>query len=389
MTCYGLLIPRVKDMKATSRKQINAACVFNNKDFELAYENHTYSRFKFYLIPLIIVGLILVAFFCLLDDDLFTTNSFITVLAVWAVFIALLVVFFLTLGRFKNFRSYYLIINATELLFIGFYFVKLIVCGNKNFLVMCLEVSLIITIYSMIPNRWLNSLLSSFLLIIAFSVYCAIKPDLLLDRNTNIFGFASIIVFFAINSLNAYHKGYLKRSRYYDTIMLKRLINVDTLTGAYTRAKFNEDINKLIHKARQTGRIFSLIIFDIDDFKRINDTYGHLTGDRVLTTIVTIVTSNKRNADILTRWGGEEFILLLPSTRLNEANRIAERLKTLISEYDFGLDNIVTCSFGVTEFRKNDTRTTLFRRADKLLYDAKAQGKNIVISDVDDFQVIL
>jgi len=145
----------------------------------------------------------------------------------------------------------------------------------------------------------------------------------------------------------------------------------------------------LIHKARQTGRIFSLIIFDIDDFKRINDTYGHLTGDRVLTTIVTIVTSNKRNADILTRWGGEEFILLLPSTRLNEANRIAERLKTLISEYDFGLDNIVTCSFGVTEFRKNDTRTTLFRRADKLLYDAKAQGKNIVISDVDDFQVIL
>lgn len=376
-------------MKTNSKKQINAACVFKNRDFELAYENSTYSKFRRYLFPVILGVLILVAFFCLLDDDLFSTDSLIAALVAWVVFMALLIACFLIFGRFKNFRSYHLIINATELLFIAFYIVKLVICGSKNFLVMCLEVSLIITIYSIIPNRWLNSLISSFLLMLTFSVYCIVRSDLLLDRNTNTFGFASIFIFFAVGSISSYHKGYLKRARYYDTVMLKKLINVDTLTGAYTRAKFNEDINRLIRKARQTGRGFALIIFDIDDFKHINDTYGHLAGDKVLTDIANIVTRNKRAADILTRWGGEEFVLLLPSTKLSSANRIAERLKTLISEYDFGIENIVTCSFGVTEFRQSDTHVTLFRRADKLLYDAKTAGKNIVISDEDDFQDIL
>ncbi|HEX2939386.1 MAG TPA: GGDEF domain-containing protein, partial [Ruminiclostridium sp.] len=288
-------------------------------------------------------------------------------------------------GKLKNSRSYFLIINAVEKLFTVFYILMLSLYGSVNFTVKCLEVIVIMTVFFLFPNKWLHSFSSSFILVAAFFVYSLMDTGNNADNSTIVFGFTCILILFVLNSVNSYVVNYLRRSKYYETIMLKKLINVDTLTGAYNRAKFNEDIKKLILKSKTAGRVFSIAIFDIDNFKRINDTFGHLVGDKILTGIVDIASKLKRPSDILSRWGGEEFVLLLPSTNLDDALKITEKLRTAIACYDFGIKGRVTCSFGLTEFRNNDTHTTIFRRADKLLYDAKASGKNIVIYDDMEF----
>jgi diguanylate cyclase (GGDEF)-like protein len=163
--------------------------------------------------------------------------------------------------------------------------------------------------------------------------------------------------------------------------MLQNLLNTDTLTGAFTRVKFDNEIKKQIAFSQQTGRKMSLAIFDIDNFKRINDTYGHLEGDNVLSGIANIVIENLRLRDILTRWGGEEFVIVFPCTGLASAVKTAERLRIKISDAAFSIGEVVTCSFGVTEFKKGDTPVSLLRRADNLLYEAKASGKNVVCAN--------
>ncbi len=159
--------------------------------------------------------------------------------------------------------------------------------------------------------------------------------------------------------------------------------STDDLTNAFNRRYLIERINDEIMRSQRYGNPFSVIMLDIDNFKRINDQLGHHCGDQVLQSLVQIIKNRIRQLDILARWGGEEFMLLLPSTRLNSAVCLAEDLKRLCG--DIHLDGLerVTASFGVTEYIPGDTDERIFNRADKLMYSAKAKGKNRVVSDRD------
>lgn len=159
---------------------------------------------------------------------------------------------------------------------------------------------------------------------------------------------------------------------------LMRLATTDPLTGAYNRAKFNELIGREIERARRYGQRLSMIIFDIDHFKQVNDTYGHLVGDEVLKEISDIIRDNIRKIEYLIRWGGEEFMIIAGGTDLKNAAALAERIRGVIENYEFDKVGRITISCGVTEFKEGDTEDSFIKRADDALYMAKNKGKNKV-----------
>jgi len=155
----------------------------------------------------------------------------------------------------------------------------------------------------------------------------------------------------------------------------------DALTGIYNRHGVNEVLNQKLEEFKRDKKDFSVIFFDIDFFKNVNDTYGHDMGDYVLENIVQIVDKEIRTSDIFARWGGEEFIIFLPNTENNQAVNLAEKLRKLIQEHAFSNITNVTCSFGVTQLLEKDTKSSFLKRVDELLYKAKNSGRNIVINN--------
>ncbi len=153
----------------------------------------------------------------------------------------------------------------------------------------------------------------------------------------------------------------------------------DKLTKIPNRAYFEEEFRKEIARYKREKTPLSFIIFDIDKFKDFNDNYGHQMGDDILRDLAKIVKKTTRQTDTLARWGGEEFVEILPNTALLNAKKVAEHLRETIEEYSFQDDLKVTCSFGVAEFNDiDDTQQSVMKRADDALYRAKASGRNRV-----------
>lgn len=159
------------------------------------------------------------------------------------------------------------------------------------------------------------------------------------------------------------------------TEKLEYLANRDFLTGTYNRRMFDHYINKI----NKCDYPISLILFDIDFFKKINDTYGHKTGDAILVEIVAITENEIRKTDFLFRWGGEEFIIVLKQTNRQEAQVVAEKLRLIFENHEFeNISEKITISYGVSELEQNELIEQLVIKADRALYRAKSNGRNRV-----------
>ena len=153
----------------------------------------------------------------------------------------------------------------------------------------------------------------------------------------------------------------------------------DELTQIDNRARFNILFEEAIENSKEQQSPLSIVLLDIDNFKHINDQHGHAVGDNVLKLFTALILDNIRVEDSFSRWGGEEFVLLLSDTALQNAKDIAENLRVVIENYDFGIDKKLTCSFGVTVGTDGDTSGSLFEQVDKALYKAKNSGRNRVV----------
>ena len=158
---------------------------------------------------------------------------------------------------------------------------------------------------------------------------------------------------------------------------LQYISNIDALTNIYNRRKISEILEKDYNKHRLAYSI-SLIIMDVDYFKSINDTHGHTAGDQVLEQLGELLAKNIRHSDKVGRWGGEEFLIVCPGTDWKEAFELAEKMRKTIEDYDFKINQQVTCSFGIAANKDSDTLTSLIMRADNALYKAKNMGRNRV-----------
>lgn len=163
---------------------------------------------------------------------------------------------------------------------------------------------------------------------------------------------------------------------------LEYLAAYDSLTKLPNRRTFNLNFEKALRLYKRDNVARSIIFFDIDNFKLINDNYGHLIGDTVLKRIAAILNMQVRSSDNLSRWGGEEFLILLHDSSLKDSLDVAEKLR-MAFENDIDLHDLVkggvSASFGVTSFQEDDTLERIITRADEALYKAKNQGKNCVV----------
>jgi len=157
---------------------------------------------------------------------------------------------------------------------------------------------------------------------------------------------------------------------------LVEMATTDALTGAFNRRRFYELLDDELQRQARYGNVFSLIMLDIDHFKRVNDTYGHSVGDEVLKGVAEVVRDHLRANDRLTRWGGEEFIVLTPSTGAGDALALAERLRERVADWVFPTAGSVTVSLGVAEHRDDESGDEVINRADAALYRAKENGRD-------------
>lgn len=159
---------------------------------------------------------------------------------------------------------------------------------------------------------------------------------------------------------------------------LEKLASIDLLTSIYNRRKFEELFDREYKRSKRYKSELSIIFFDIDYFKKINDTYGHDVGDVILKEVSSTITKNLRETDIFARWGGEEFIILLPETNSNKAFEVAENIRIAILNTNFKDVKRVTISLGITQL-KQELQKSFLKRADQALYKAKNEGRNISI----------
>ncbi|WFU22592.1 GGDEF domain-containing protein [Bradyrhizobium sp. CB1717] len=165
---------------------------------------------------------------------------------------------------------------------------------------------------------------------------------------------------------------------------IEELAELDELTGSYNRGCIMRLLDAEIETSRRASRPCAIALIDLDWFKRINDAHGHPVGDEVLRTFAITIFANIRPADSFGRYGGEEFLLLLPDTEGDAASRMLERLRRVVAELDwsaFSPGMHVTISAGVMTLRDNDTADTFLARADSALYSAKAQGRNRIVTN--------
>jgi len=157
---------------------------------------------------------------------------------------------------------------------------------------------------------------------------------------------------------------------------LYELATVDTLTGIYNRQKCSEHLDIEISKFKRYNDRFVLIMLDIDDFKHVNDTYGHDVGDAVLIDVTRVISQQIRKSDIFSRWGGEEFMIIAPDLTLEEGIQFSEKLREDIKSYNFKKVGQITVSIGITLPKKGETKDKLLKRVDDAMYISKENGKD-------------
>lgn len=198
--------------------------------------------------------------------------------------------------------------------------------------------------------------------------YCEVNANILRDKNSNPTGVLYI------------ERDVTERKQLEEE--LKALAIKDQLTGLYNRRKIDEVLINEKAKADSKDQNLSVIMVDIDLFKLVNDQYGHLVGDQVLTEVTEILAMGIRSMDVLGRWCGEEFIIICINTDLEGAMVLAEKLREMIADHEFQLVGKKTCSFGVSQLRKHETIDALLIRSDQALYRAKDLGRNRVVTEI-------
>lgn len=212
-----------------------------------------------------------------------------------------------------------------------------------------------------------------------FNLHPAIYTQTFLERFFAVYLTVSTIAFFY---------AYARTSTQLLTDNLNRnyqnLANTDDLTRLPNRRRMTEMLYQEVGRTRRNNGTFSIINFDIDSFKKVNDVYGHDAGDVILKAVPDIIRNVLRGQDVCSRWGGEEFLVLLPDTPTSGARQVAERLRRAFEQYRILYGELimsVTVSLGVCEYRSADNLEDCIKQADKNLYKAKASGRNCIVDD--------
>ncbi len=258
------------------------------------------------------------------------------------------------------------------------------------FLVLCLGLAVIFLLRPSSTLIVFGVVLTAYLLLIGTVQK---EPAILLTNRVNgitfvVFGMYLSLILWNTTRKNLFQEEEIKRQQKEleeKNAELQRLAFLDTLTGLYNRRKWYEFAWEESRSICRYSTSSSVVLMDIDHFKKINDDYGHPIGDKLLKEIAGLLRKNLRAVDKPCRWGGEEFIVLLPNTSVEEARKVAEKLRTMIERTEFSIDGEsirVKASFGIASIRcEENSLDRAYERVDRALYMAKQSGRNIVVSE--------
>lgn len=332
-----------------------------------------------YVKPVILVLAVLYTLFLIPDYYLVQNSANFRLIAAGRIlFLILMLVLYFNTNRIGNYRTLAYWITAYEVVSIVIFLFIFFHYKSPDFLIQAFGVMVIILAVFMVPNRWINMVSTS---VFVGTVFVLMSLFYINDLETPKFsaGIVYILIVIILCSITSYRMNYLKRVQFAASMKLIRLSNTDSLTGACNRAKFDEQLKYWVDYSQRYNMPLSLVMFDFDDFKRINDTLGHLVGDSVIVECTSLIKSCVRDSDIFARWGGDEFAILLPNTDRDKAVDLSQRLRQMIEGYNFSDAGHITSSFGATQLHSDEGIESFLQKTDQMLYTAKKAGKNVVI----------
>lgn len=363
-----------------NESSISYMAEFKDRDIEKKYIDYDIKNSIEYIKQIILILGIL--YFVFIIPDYFfikNINNFMIVLLNRSAILFTAVLIWYRLNKLKSYIYYCGLITIYEIIIIFSYMITFFLYQSPDFMIQSFGITIIILGFYMIPNRWIFLLISSVMAGVIFFVAAVIVIKSI-DRSELLASIMFTLLVLTFVSVSSFRRNSYKRINFENNKELFKISNTDKLTGTYNRTCFDREIANILRQAKVFNSRVSLIIFDFDDFKKVNDIYGHLVGDKVLYSVVNVVKKLIREDDLLFRWGGEEFVIILSNTGNREAFDIAERLRLEISKQNiWPIEGKITCSFGVTLLTEEDDVTSFVGRADQLLYQAKKSGKNKVV----------
>ncbi|HOL16989.1 MAG TPA: GGDEF domain-containing protein [Bacillota bacterium] len=352
---------------------------FKDKRLEEDYFRHEMSGLVNYIrTAALILGIL---FFLFIIPDYFLTSNSQTFQAIFfirASFMLLIIILYVVLGQNLRYGALIYLISVYKLLVSIAFLLIFYLYESPNFFVQSFGVVILILAFFLVVNRWLNVILISLFLGAGFMFTANLRFGHIPASEYAAVG-VYITLVITMSAISSYRTNYYKRLQFAYNKELVRTSEIDALTGIYAKGKFNTELNKWVELAQRYQYPLSLVLFDVDDFKKINDHYGHIIGDQVLASLAAVIKSSIRESDVFARWGGDEFAILLPYANRTQAHGLAERIRMIIATSRFDQVNSVSCSFGVASYKEGDDSSSLMSRADYRLLQAKSSGKNKVV----------
>ncbi|MFO7887858.1 MAG: GGDEF domain-containing protein [Eubacteriales bacterium] len=355
-------------------------CEFKDKKLEKRFFEKNMKKDMKLLRGLILLLAVIYLLF-LIPDFLILSNfvSFQHTLVIRIINFAALMFLYTHIKKIKNYNLQSYVVSLIQTSIIVSYFLLISNHGeNWNYFIKIFDIILFLLVIYILPNKLLNKLIISNVLKIVF-FYTAYQSANIETLNF-IAGIAYTTIIHLVIFLLSYKIAYHQRLKYLSDMELKYLSEIDNLTGIYNRNKLDIEVGKWIKLKQRYGFELSIIFLDFDNFKDINDKYGHVEADSILKKSVNTIESVIRETDIFGRWGGDEFVILLPKSNKAKAVKLTERIRKRLSDANKDLEIPVTCSYGVTSVMKEDSLNKLLNRVDSLMYDAKDAGKDRIIS---------
>lgn len=348
----------------------------------LAYHNHRLSSSRRYIVGLIYIAAVINLLLLIPDLLLIEKESAkISVAAVRVVYSLILFILRFNVKAIRSFDTFSVVISLSEACAMGIFLFVFSQYGSPDLLIQTMGLITLIVIVFLIPNRWSYMLLIALFGSAGFFIggLFFIQPIIISDFVAASLYVIIVTILCAFTSLNS------EKHQFREFIALSRLEHIsstDYLTDAANRLKMFEEAERWLSFCKKQTLPLSLIFLDVDDLKIINDRCGHMMGDLVLTNLAKSIRGTLRSSDTLARWGGDEFVILLPNASLEQATALVRRIEEIIRDNIFVEGRSISCSFGIAEMKMDSSFEALVREADKLMYSAKQRGKNAVTCGV-------
>lgn len=286
-----------------------------------------------------------------------------------------MVLFYTVLKRIKNFTHYARMVSGLEAFAVFVFLFALMNYSKPDFLIQSMGMILLLFVIFMFPNHWQYTVGITFLSICLFLLISSFR---IADLTSQTFAAGSVyVVVSAVLSAFGARGTERYRLRHFSSMeALRELSTTDPLTKTYNRSRLEQDGEKWIRICKEHQRPLTLAFLDLDNLKSINDTYGHIVGDRVLIETASRMRRFLGQRDIVCRWGGDEFVILMPGMDAVGAVHIVEQIQDSLTEEPFTGGVITSCSIGIANMDEDSTLKTLIYNADQRMYKAKQKGKN-------------